>query len=61
MAGGHGGREGGRERSREWGAVQPVFENRFNTFIGTGADGERAAAGGFKPFCPIAFPQSHDA
>ena len=57
MAGGHSGREGGRER----GAVQAVFENRFDTFIGTGAEGEGAAAGGFQPFCPIAFPQPHDA
>ena len=57
MAGGRGGREGGRER----GAVQAVFENRFDTFIGTGADGEGAVAGGFQPFCPRAFPQPHDA
>jgi hypothetical protein len=57
MPGGRGGREGGWERD----AVQAVFENRFETFIGTGADGEGAATGRFKPFCPIAFPQPHDA
>ena len=57
MAGGRGGREGGRER----GAVQAVFENGFDTFIGTGADGEGAAAGGVKPLGAIALPQPHDA
>jgi len=57
MAGGRSGREGGRER----GAVQAVFENGCDTFIGTGADGEGAAAGGVKPLGAIAFPQPHDA
>jgi hypothetical protein len=57
MAGNRGGREGGREG----GAVQAVFENGFETFIGTSADGEGAAAGSVKPFGPIAFPQPHDA
>jgi len=57
MAGGSGDWDGSRERR----AVQAVFENGFDTLIGTGADGEGTAAGGVKPFCPIAFPQPHDA
>jgi len=57
MAGSHGGREGHRER----GAVQAVFEHGFDTFIGTGADGEGTAAGRFQPLGAVAFPQPHDA
>lgn len=57
MAGGHRGREGGRER----GAVQAVFENRLETLIGTGADSQGTAAGRFQPLGAVAFPQPHDA
>jgi len=57
MAGGRGGRRGGRER----GTVQAVFETRFDTLIGTGADGEGTATGGVKALSAIAFPQPHDA
>ena len=57
MAGGHGGRWGGRER----GAVQAVLENRFDTLIRTGSERKGTAAGGFKPLGARAFPQSHDA
>src|SRR5712691_5271185 len=57
MAGGHGGRWGGRER----GAVQAVVENRCDTLIRTGSERKGTAAGGVKPLGAIAFPQSHDA
>jgi hypothetical protein len=57
MAEGSGSQRDGRERS----VVQAVFENGFNTFIGACAESEGTAAGGFKPFRPIAFPQPHDA
>ena len=57
MAGGSGGWDGSRKRR----AVQAVFKNGFDTLIGTGADGEGTAAGGFKPLGAIAFPQPHDA
>jgi len=57
MAGGHSGREGGRER----GAVQAVFEHRLDTLIGTGADGQGTVAGSFKALGAVAFPQPHDA
>jgi len=46
---------------RERGAVQAVFEDGFDTLIGARADGEGTAAGGFKPFSAITFPQPHDA
>jgi hypothetical protein len=57
MAEGSGSRWDGRER----GAVQAVFEDRFDTLIGARADGEGTAAGGVKPLSAIAFPQPHDA
>jgi hypothetical protein len=57
MAGGSGGWDGSRKRR----VVQAVFKNGFDTLIGTGADGEGTAAGGFKPLGAIAFPQPHDA
>ena len=57
MAGGHGGREGGWER----GTVQAVFENRFDTFIGTGADREGTATGGFEPLGAVTFAQTPNA
>jgi hypothetical protein len=57
MAGASGGGDGSRKRR----AVQAVFKNGFETLLGTGADGEGPAAGGFKPLGAIAFPQPHDA
>jgi hypothetical protein len=52
---------GSRWASRERGAVQTVFKDRFDTLIGARADGEGTAAGGFKPLSAIAFSQPHDA
>jgi hypothetical protein len=38
-----------------------VFEDRVNTFIGTGTDLEGAPTRGLKPLCAIAFAQAHKA
>jgi len=52
---------GSRWAARERGAVEAVFEDRFNTLIRTGADGQGTVTGGFQPLRTIAFPQAHNA
>jgi hypothetical protein len=41
--------------------IEPLLENRFQTFIGARADGEGTAARRFEARSPIAFSQTHDA
>jgi hypothetical protein len=45
---------------RQWATIESVFENRFETFIGTGPQCERPLAGRFQALVPIAFPEAHD-
>src|SRR5262249_62088368 len=40
--------------------IEPLFEDRFNTFIGTGPERERPLTGGFEALGTIAFAQPHD-
>lgn len=48
-------------RSRQGGLVETLFENRFDTFIGTGADREGPATGGFEPLGAVTLAQAHNA
>ena len=41
--------------------VETLFENGFDTFIGTGADLEGTATGGFEPLGAITLAQTHNA
>jgi hypothetical protein len=41
--------------------VEPLLEHRFDTFIGTGADREGTATGGFEPLWAVMLAQAHHA
>lgn len=45
---------------RQWATIESVFEHRFETFLGTGPQGERPLAGRFQALVPRAFPEAHD-
>ena len=47
--------------SGQGGVVETLFENRFDAFIGTGADLESPATGGFEPLGPVTLAQAHNA
>jgi hypothetical protein len=40
--------------------IESLFEDRFNTFIGTGPEHERPPTGRFEALGAIAFAQPHD-
>ena len=46
---------------RQGAAIEAVLQDRFNTLIGTRADGEGTATGRFQPLGAGAFPQPHKA
>ena len=45
---------------RQWAPIQPMFEDRFETFIRTGPQREGPLAGRFQSLVAIAFPEPHD-
>ena len=45
---------------RQRATIEPMFEDRFETFIGTGPQRERPLAGRFQALVAIAFPEPHD-
>jgi hypothetical protein len=40
--------------------IEPVFEDRFNTLVGTRPECASPLAGRFESFSAVAFAQSHD-
>ena len=45
---------------RQWVTIQPMFEDRFETFVRTGPQREGPLTGGFKALVAIAFSEPHD-
>jgi len=41
--------------------IEPVFEDRFNAFLGTGPEGERPSTRSFQALGAIAFAKPHEA
>ena len=47
-------------RLRQGLTIESLFEDRFNTFVGTGPERERPPTGRFEALGAVAFAQPHD-